>query len=390
MKDKNIELVGKFYDNHSLSIVNRNIALGLVKAGYSVAITPLDGYDPSYNVDKKIVGILKSLESVDLGDEIDLQVRHTYPPVWRWPTNNKTKIAYIQPWEFNKTPSEWQYKFETFADALIVPSDYNKEAFLNGGINPNKVFTVANGYNPEVFNKEPGNDVSDLNIDKNKFNFVFVGNAQWRKGLEILLNVWSKTFSKADNARLIIKDNTAVYGKTNLLNELVKIQYKTDCAPITYIDEELSDIRMADIFKASKVLVHPYRAEGFGMHIQEAVACGCLPIVSDQGPVESFIPRDVGIRIPVSKQAINITDSKIFAMKPGDAMSNMGGHAFVNEPNPNELQKIIAYAYHGHSKDIFDKVTQFNNRNTWDNVTIDYINTFEQILNNPTIRRTHG
>jgi glycogen synthase len=37
---------------------------------------------------------------------------------------------------------------------------------------------------------------------------------------------------------------------------------------------------MSNVFKASKVIVHPYRAEGFGMHVQEAVACGCLPIIS--------------------------------------------------------------------------------------------------------------
>ena len=28
---------------------------------------------------------------------------------------------------------------------------------------------------------------------------------------------------------------------------------------------------MASIYKNSKAVVHPYRAEGFGMHVQEAV-----------------------------------------------------------------------------------------------------------------------
>ena len=62
------------------------------------------------------------------------------------------------------------------------------------------------------------------------------------------------------------------------------MQYKTECAPVIYIDDNISDEDMADIFKASKVVVHPYRAEGFGMHIQEAVACGCVPILPDTGP----------------------------------------------------------------------------------------------------------
>lgn len=384
-----VEIVGKFYNNHSLSIVNRNLAIGLHKAGRSVCITPLDGYDPEFKVNKEEVKILKQLEAVDK-EHIEIQIRHTYPPIWRWPSDKKTKVVYIQPWEFTKIPIEWQYKYETFADALIVPSNFTKEAFVNAGIKPSKIFTVPNGYNPDIFNKKEGNDVSDLNIDKDKINFLFVGNAQWRKGLEILLNVWSKTFTKADNARLIIKDNTSVYGKTNLLNELIKIQYKTGCAPITYIDDELSDERMADVYKACKILVHPYRAEGFGMHIQEALACGCLPIISDNGPTDSFVPKDIGFRIPVNRIPIDITNSKIFAMKPGDAMTGMGGHAFVNEPDANGLQQTLAFAYHGHNNEPFEKVKDYETTNTWDNVSNDYIKVIDKIISNPEIRRDNG
>ena len=46
-------------------------------------------------------------------------------------------------------------------------------------------------------------------------------------------------------------------------------------------------------YKASKVVVHPYRAEGFGMHVQEATACGCLPLIPANGPTDDFIPEDI-------------------------------------------------------------------------------------------------
>ena len=48
---------------------------------------------------------------------------------------------------------------------------------------------------------------------------------------------------------------------------------------------------MANIYKNAKAIVHPFRGEGFGMHIQEAVACGCYPIFSNSGPVNEFIPQ---------------------------------------------------------------------------------------------------
>jgi hypothetical protein len=89
-----IEFVGKFYDNHSLSIVNRNIVLELVKKGQEVSIVPLDAYDPSYGVDKEHIKTLKNIEGVE-NDSPDIQVRHTYPPIWNWPVSDKTKIVYI-------------------------------------------------------------------------------------------------------------------------------------------------------------------------------------------------------------------------------------------------------------------------------------------------------
>ena len=41
----------------------------------------------------------------------------------------------------------------------------------------------------------------------------------------------------------------------NLLNEIVKLQYKTQCGQIIYIDDQLSDLQMASIYKNSKTLL---------------------------------------------------------------------------------------------------------------------------------------
>jgi glycosyltransferase involved in cell wall biosynthesis len=374
-----IEFIGKFYDNHSLSIVNRNIVLQLLKKGQNVKIVALDSYDPSYKLDKQDVKILKQLETVE-SDNPDIQVRHSYPPIWTWPIHESTKVIYIQPWEYPKAPFEWQYKFETFADALIVPSTFVSNVFSKGGLNPKNGFVVPNGYNNEIFNLEPGGSVDHLGIDKNKFNFVYVGNSQWRKGLDILLNVWSTCFKKYDNAKLIIKDNPKVYGQSNVLQEIIKMQYKTGCGDIIYLDQDLSDEEMANIFKASSVVVHPYRAEGFGMHVQEAVACGCLPIVSANGPTDDFIPNDIGIKLKVTPKPVNITDPAIFAMKPGDATTLMSSHTFVNEPNRDFLDSVLKHVYNSHEREkMLNKVKEINTLTNWSVVVDKYIEVFNEI-----------
>lgn len=375
-----IEFVGKFYDNHSLSIVNRNIVLEMIKKGQDVKIVPLDAYDPDYGINKEDIKVLKQAEMLERAEAPDVQVRHSYPPIWNWPISDETKIVYIQPWEYPKAPFEWQYKFETFADAVIVPSNYVMDVFSKGGLNPAEGFVVPNGYNDALFNLEKGDSVEHLNIDSSKFNFVYVGNSQWRKGLDILLNVWANCFKKYDNAKLIVKDNPRVYGRSNLLQEIINMQYKTGCAEVIYIDDELSDKEMSDIFKASNVLVHPYRAEGFGMHVQEAVACGCIPIISANGPTDDFIPDDAGLKLPTQGKAINITDPSIFAMKPGDAATLMSTHTFIQEPKPEELDKALKYVYHSHEKDvIYDKVKSINTLTNWSTVVDNYIGVFNEV-----------
>ena len=47
-----LEIIGKFYDNQSLSIINRNLLLEMDKKEIDVFITPIDSFDPKYNLDK--------------------------------------------------------------------------------------------------------------------------------------------------------------------------------------------------------------------------------------------------------------------------------------------------------------------------------------------------
>lgn len=373
-----VEFVGKFYDNHSLSIINRNVAIRLAKK-FDVYVTPLDEYDPQFNLSSDVIGDIKSLEQKELGEQApDIQIRHCYPPVWNWPSHAKTKVIYIQPWEYPKAPFEWQYKFETFADALIVPSNYCKNVFTSGGLKPENCFVVPNGFNDQFFNKDKSSVIPKFGIDPERFNFVYVGNSQWRKGLDLLINVWHKAFKKYDKCTLIIKDNSNIYGKNNVLNEVIKMQYKTQCAEVIYLDKNVSEEEMADIYKCSNVVVHPYRAEGFAMHVQEAMACGCLPVVPAGGPTDDFIPDEIGLKLPVAKNNININDPGVFATKPGDAMTMMSSHTFINEPSGQHLEQALKYIYHHHNKqDLYKRLDDIPIKNNWNNV----VDIYEGVIN---------
>lgn len=370
-----LEIVGKFYDNHSLSIVNRYLALQLSKYA-KVIISPID----SFNSEAKLsIDTLEALEKLKATPSDtthpDVQIRHTYPPIWRWPASNDTKIVYIQPWEFSKVPFEWQYKFETFADALITFTRWTAAVYHEGGINPERLFAIPIGYNPDIF-------YTDRSVKKSdKYRFLFVGCDQYRKGFDILLQAWANAFKSTDNVELIVKDTPQVYGKTALQEQLIKLQYVNDLGKITYIDDGYSEKEMADLYRSVDVIVHPYRGEGFGMPIQEAIACGVIPLVTGRGCTDDFV---TDYKINSSQKLVDINN--IFAGKPGDSFNLMGSHTWIIEPDVTDLIQKMRMLYGTQKRAIprSDKIK------TWDEVGEQYYKAIKAIHDYPTIKRVHG
>lgn len=323
-----LRFIGKFFDNHSLSIVNRKTVLELQKL-IDVQIIPLDEPDTKHKVDSTEINNLLNLANRHIPDP-SVEIRHAYPPIWKWPESDNTKLIYIQPWEFSAIPMEWQYKFETFSDLLITPSNWTRQVFENSGINPKRIRTIPNGYDPDIFNASQKQSVSD------KVKVLFVGCSQYRKGLDVLLKVWGAATKVDMPLELIIKDTPQVYGTSNTQEEIISLQYSSKCASIIYDDSIKSEKEMAQIYNSCDIIIHPYRGEGFGMHIQEAMACGCIPIVTNGGSTDDFVLEH---KIDSIKKPVNL--HKIFGIKPEDSTTLMGSHKWVLEPDPNSLAKIL-------------------------------------------------
>ena len=86
-----VELLGKVYDNHSLAIINRNLAVELDKnPDIDLYLTPLDTFDYDSKVDKEILAKLDELKTKGSTEEPDIQIRHSYPPIWRWPLSSSS------------------------------------------------------------------------------------------------------------------------------------------------------------------------------------------------------------------------------------------------------------------------------------------------------------
>lgn len=381
----NIRVISKIYDNHSLSIVSRKLCLEMIKNGVNLTIIPLDRYNPHFKVSKDELKIIKPFINKEL-KQCDIEIRHSYPPILSWPSDKNTKIVFIQPWEFNRMPFEWKDTFQNFADAVFVPSTWVSNIYINAGINPEKVKVVPNGYDPNIYNTKEVAISDNKFFDANKFIVTYVGNGQYRKGVDILIQAWHKSFVRADNAILFIKDTPQVYGQSNILENIIQLQYKSDCAKVIYNDDSLTEEEMSMIYKHSDLIVHPHRGEGFGMHIQEAMACGAFPIVPCMGATEDFVNDTCGMRLNVRQTFIDANDQRFFVGKSGDSYSNMGMNFWVPEVDADELaQRMRMIYYHHDRKAILDKVSNASLW-TWDVVAKQFIIELEKIKLKPITR----
>ena len=121
-----------------------------------------------------------------------------------------------------------------------------------------------------------------------------------RKVIDILLDAYSSTFAAGDDVSLVIKDfgGDSVYRGQTSRERILDLQ-KTPGAPeIEYIDGVLTEGELTELYAACSALVHPYRAQGFGPPIAEAMAAGLPVLVTGVGAALDFLNDERAYLIP--------------------------------------------------------------------------------------------
>jgi glycosyltransferase involved in cell wall biosynthesis len=210
------------------------------------------------------------------------------PPEGRW-------VVY-QPWEFGGVPRSWLAAFHG-ADEVWATTEYVRRCYVESGIAADKIHVVPNGVNPEIFN--PAAVPAALPTSRS-FKFLFVGGTIWRKGIDVLLDAYGAAFGPGDDVCLVIKDVGAAtyYRGLNIAERIRRLRSAAGTPEIVYVTTEFRDRDVAGLYAACDCLVHPYRGEGFGLPVAEAMACGRPVIVTEGGACDDFCPDDAAYRIP--------------------------------------------------------------------------------------------
>ncbi|MFZ1993519.1 MAG: glycosyltransferase, partial [Solirubrobacteraceae bacterium] len=269
---------------------------------------------------------------VPLPHGADVEVRHQWPPDLRPAPGGR--LALIQPWEFGAIPQEWLTPLRKAVDELWVPSDYVRRMYVEAGVDPDRVVTIPNGVDLDIF--RPDGPERGLPGAGEGTRFLFVGGLIGRKGADVLFDAWRTAFAGRDDVTLVLKDFGANDIYRNSGREPIREHIASGTLPrIVLVDEDLCTDAVAALYRACDVLVHPYRGEGFAMPVLEAMACGLPAIVTAGGPTDEFLPDDAGWRI--SSQRADFPEARIDTLETH-------GRPWVLEPDRAHLVTLLREA----------------------------------------------
>jgi len=319
---------GSFFLHHSLAGINRAVCAELTRAGVDLTLTPFeaDEIDPAALPEGPR---LAALIDRPAARPPAVRVRHRFPPDFsRGPGE---RLACIQPWEFGAVPTAWAEAIRQSVDELWVPSEFVRKSFIAGGVPSDRVVTIPNGFDPAVFHAEAPPRM--LPTGKS-FRFLFVGGTIHRKGIDLLLRAYAEEFTAADDVALIVKDHA--YYRHRIDGALEALRRRPGAPEIVYLHDNVAPGELGGLYTACDWLVHPFRGEGFGLPVLEALACARPVIVTDAGPIREYCPADAALFVPA--RTTGFPDASI------DGLPTVGVPTLV-EPDLGALRWAMRTAY---------------------------------------------
>ncbi|MBI3090168.1 MAG: glycosyltransferase [Candidatus Tectomicrobia bacterium] len=323
---------GTQFVDHSLALVNRRLCAALQRTGEcELQILPYEPHEFDARRDPEREGLLAEAMRRGLSGPAHLHVRHQWPPSFERPARGAWVL--MQPWEFGSMLRSWQEPLAR-VDEVWVYSRHNRACYLEDGLEPSRVHVIPLGVDHSRFhpNQEPLPAVAQAT--RKRVKFLFVGGAIHRKGIDLLLEAYAAAFSRQDDVCLVIKDfgQESFYRGQGAGPSIEALQADAGAPEILYLGSTLSEAEVARLYASCDCLVHPYRGEGFGLPVAEAMASGLPVLVSRGGACDDFCTDAGSYFIPTSRRTLDLREPTV---RP----------AWLLEPDVEALTEILRRVY---------------------------------------------
>ena len=318
----NILIEGWRNINHSFALVNQWQILELIKSNdifFKDVPYISKNWDKNKNssgLEKDISKQINNLSRAESNQNHDITYRISFPFNFNNEFNSKILVVFGN-CEYKKLKKE-KYIHELKGEIknnknffIHTPSNWSKEGYLKAGFKNSQIIVVPHGVDKKLFYLSSSHEKIKLRtkygIKDDEFVLTNIGAMTENKGVEILIAAYGILKKKFNNLRLILKDQSNLYGiKTNYLFDKLKnskfnqkhnIINENMMKDIKIISENLNLNEIRNLYSITDCYVSPYLAEGFNLTPLEAAACGTQIIVTKGGSTDDYFNECLGFQI---------------------------------------------------------------------------------------------
>lgn len=335
------------YNMSGYSAVARIYLLGIAKTGFPIRLLELGTNDdllPS-SIQKK----LNELQKTDIGTNPALVI-HSVPDFYKtvyWKHVPYKILCTI--FETHRIPKHWVPICNSF-DEVWIPSEFNRKSFSDSGVMKNKLNVFPYGIDTTLY----GKNKAKLNIKGKKgFTFLYICEFSYRKGIDLLLNAFTSTFSKDDDVTLVLK--ISFPGIKHISPPEAKMNLNS-CYPgntwfddahnpnIVVLSEPFTQDQLISLINSADVYISTDRANGYGIPCLEAMALGIAAATIDWSGSTEFMKENNSLLIKPELELENV-DQKLIS--PPYFLYKDQKWAVVKLEN---VKAVLRYAYNNKGK----------------------------------------
>lgn len=233
-------------------------------------------FDNSKNDDTYIIDLIAQSAAYKNYEKYSKLIIHSTPNIWNEYIKHydeiPEKIGYCT-WETTKLPSDW-VKCINQVSEVWVPSNFNKEVFINSGVKSNITVVPHVKFEEKLYDKNQIKLTCDFgnHIPNNKFTYYCIGEFNERKGISDIIKVFEKINDKYPDTQLILKLHFKLYNEqtnTYIKNSLTKLSKKLNKS-IFILIKNLKRSELLAIHSFGDCYVSLHKGEGFGLTIFDA------------------------------------------------------------------------------------------------------------------------
>lgn len=182
----------------------------------------------------------------------------------------------------SQKPIYWLVK--KYADMVFVTSEPDVEKFVTKNRNRDKIVVIRGGVDikPSMEYLNSGNVIPK---EKRKYDACFVGRFHPQKGVLELIDIWKLVCDKKPKAKLAMIGIGALENEAK--NTIAELGLNDNIDLLGFEDGE----EKYEIFKQSKIVVHPATYDSGGMAAAEGMAWGLPGVSFDLEALKTYYPK---------------------------------------------------------------------------------------------------